>query len=148
VLGMEAGHSGARVHGRAGGAAHAAVLGVDRVINCTGPDYDPGCTRERLLRALIAQGHAQRDALGLGLVTNDIGALIDRGGRAISNLFYLGPMLRAGCWESTAVAELRTQSARLARHLSPLAARPVGRTWQARGFPGAPGRTQEQPSAH
>jgi uncharacterized NAD(P)/FAD-binding protein YdhS len=93
-------------------------LTVDRVINCTGPDYDLARTRERLLRSLLAQGLVQRDALGLGLVTDDNGAVVDATGRAVANLFYIGPMLRATHWESTAVVELREHAVRLARYLS------------------------------
>lgn len=149
LLGMEVSGPQVRVRWRRRGRTSVSVLSVDRVINCTGPDYDPERTRERLLRALIAQGLAQRDPLGLGLVTNDIGALIDRGGRATSNLFYLGPMLRPASWESTAVAELRTQAARLARHLCVEGPRAADRTWPPHGFSITPGeRPGERPSAH
>jgi uncharacterized NAD(P)/FAD-binding protein YdhS len=90
---------------------------VDRVINCTGPDYDARRTRERLLRSLMAQGMACADPLGLGLATDAGGALLDRSGRPAANLFYLGPMLRAAHWESTAVAELREYAAQLAEQV-------------------------------
>jgi uncharacterized NAD(P)/FAD-binding protein YdhS len=101
-------------------------LTVDRVINCTGPDYDLTRTRERLLRSLVAQGLVQRDPLGLGLLTDANDALIDASGRSAANLFYIGPMLRATHWESTAVVELRAHAAHLARYLSEV--RPGART--------------------
>jgi uncharacterized NAD(P)/FAD-binding protein YdhS len=100
---------------------------VDRVANCSGPDYDARRTRERLLRSLLAQGMASVDPLGLGLATDGCGALVGSGGRPTSNLYYLGPMLRAACWETTAVPELREHAAQLAEHLCNRRAR-----WHAR----------------
>jgi uncharacterized NAD(P)/FAD-binding protein YdhS len=107
-----------RVHWRARGAQQTQSLTVDRVINCTGPDYDARRSQEPLLRSLLAQGLAVADPLGLGLVTDDVGALIDVTGRAAANLHYIGPMLRASRWEVTAVAELREQAVRLAQKLT------------------------------
>jgi uncharacterized NAD(P)/FAD-binding protein YdhS len=107
-----------QVRWRARGSSETTTLSVDRIVNCTGPDYDVQHTRERLLRSLQAQGLALRDPLGLGLVTDEIGALVDIAGRAASNIYYLGPMLRARFWETTAVTELRAHAARLARHLA------------------------------
>jgi uncharacterized NAD(P)/FAD-binding protein YdhS len=49
--------------------------------------------------------------------------LIDAQGRASTNLFYVGPMLRADHWEATAAQELRGHAERLAGYL----AAPVGR---------------------
>lgn len=106
-----------RVTWRARGELTPQRLLVDRVINCTGPDYDARRTRERLLRSLLAQGLACPDALGLGLLTDDLGALTDALGRTATNLYYIGPMLRAAHWETTAVPELRHHAARLAQHL-------------------------------
>ena len=94
-----------------------ATLVVDRVINCTGPDYDIRRTDERLLRSLLARGVACADPLGLGLMTDARGALMGRDGRIAAGLFCLGPMLRATHWETTAVAELREYAAGLAEHL-------------------------------
>ena len=61
-------------------------------------------------------------------MTDELGALINATGRAATNIFYVGPMLRASFWESTAVAELRVHAMRLAQHLSeePDAARITG----------------------
>ena len=93
------------------------TLLVDRVVNCSGPDYDARRTRERLLRSLLAQGMASTDPLGLGLATDEYGALVGSGGRPTGNLYYLGPMLRPACWETTAVPELSEHAAQLAEHL-------------------------------
>jgi uncharacterized NAD(P)/FAD-binding protein YdhS len=89
---------------------------VDRVINCTGADFNVQRTRDPLLRSLLAQGMAHAEPLGLK--TDARGALVDaRGGNAARNLYYVGPLLRAGLWETTAVQELRGHAERLALHL-------------------------------
>lgn len=107
-----------QVSWRARGSRSPATLRVDRVINCTGPDYDARRTRERLLRLLVAQGIAVADPLGLGLVTGAFGALVDASGRSARNLYYIGPMLRPSHWETTAVQELRAHAEQLAHHLA------------------------------
>jgi uncharacterized NAD(P)/FAD-binding protein YdhS len=91
---------------------------VDRLINCTGPDYDPSRSRDPLLRSLLSHGLATRDPLGLGLQTGPLGALTNAQGRTARGLYYIGPMLRPQHWESTAVQELRGHAERLARHLA------------------------------
>jgi|HubBroStandDraft_1064217.scaffolds.fasta_scaffold08982_6 uncharacterized NAD(P)/FAD-binding protein YdhS len=107
-----------RVRWRARGEDCPRTLLVDRVINCTGADYDVRHTQDRLLRSLIAQGMAVPDPLGVGLVTAECGALVDaRGGRVVGDIYYMGPMLRAAHWETTAVQELRVHAEQLACHL-------------------------------
>lgn len=89
---------------------------VQHVINCTGPD----CSIARghpLLRGLLEAGLVRADALGLGLATDASGALLDSRGEASEVLFTLGPLRRGELWESTAVPEIRTQAAALAREL-------------------------------
>jgi uncharacterized NAD(P)/FAD-binding protein YdhS len=91
---------------------------VDRVINCTGPEYNPYRSRDPLMHSLFAQRLASADALSLGLRTAKNGALIDSSGRAAESFFYVGPQLRADYWEATAAAELRSHAERLATHLA------------------------------
>jgi uncharacterized NAD(P)/FAD-binding protein YdhS len=105
-----------RVTWRPRGAQQTQSLLVERVVNCTGPDFNVQRTRERLLRSLIAQGIAVGGSQGL--VTDARGALVDaRSGAAARNLYYVGPLLRAAHWETTAVQELRGHAERLAWHL-------------------------------
>jgi uncharacterized NAD(P)/FAD-binding protein YdhS len=114
-----------QVQWRARGTSAPATLLVDRMINCTGPDHDIRRSAQPLLRSLLAHGMARRDALGLGLLVDEYGALLDARGRGTTGgVFYLGPMLRAQHWEATAVQELRGHAEQLAAHLlaSPLAA--------------------------
>jgi len=107
-----------RVTWRARGAGASGTLLVDRVVNCTGPEYDLRHTRERLLRSLVVQGLAVSDSLALGIATDEFGRLVDTSGRAAANLYYIGPMLRPRYWETTAVQELRAHAERLACHLA------------------------------
>jgi uncharacterized NAD(P)/FAD-binding protein YdhS len=76
------------------------------------------------MRSLLAQGVATADPLNLGLRTAEFGALVDASGSTARNLYYIGPMLRAKYWESTAVPELRVHAEQLARHLTALAGVP------------------------
>jgi uncharacterized NAD(P)/FAD-binding protein YdhS len=107
-----------RVQWRPRGSTETSTLLVDRVINCTGPDYNPQRSQDPLLKSLLSQGHVIADSLGLGLRTSTHGALIDARGRVATDLYYIGPMLRADHWESTAAQELRGHAERLARHLT------------------------------
>jgi len=118
IVAMELAGKKVHVTWRSRGTSEMTTLCVERVINCSGPDYDVRHTRDRLLRSLLAQGIAVRDPLGQGLVTDETGALVGTGGRAARDIYYLGPMLRAAHWETTAVTELRAHAARLARHLT------------------------------
>jgi uncharacterized NAD(P)/FAD-binding protein YdhS len=93
-------------------------LGVDRVVNCTGPDYAPQRSDDPLLCGLLRDGLAVADPLGLGLRTGPHGALVDADGWPGPHLYYLGPMLRADHWETTAALELRGHAERLAAHLA------------------------------
>jgi uncharacterized NAD(P)/FAD-binding protein YdhS len=114
-----------RVTWRERGSDDLQTLLVDRVVNCTGADYDPNRARDTLMRSLLAKGLVTVDALGLGLRTGNNGALLDSRNRIVSNLYYIGPMLRADHWECTAAQELRGHAERLAHHLAAPAVKPV-----------------------
>lgn len=110
-------HGRLRVRWRVRGQPQRRELLVDRVVNCTGADRRLENTQDPLLRDVLQQGYGLADALGLGIRTTDYGALIGRNGQPANHLFYLGPMLRAGHWEATAVGELRVHVDRLAQRL-------------------------------
>ncbi len=103
---------------RTRGSSEPRALEVDRVVNCTGPDYAPQRSADPLVRGLLRDGLAVPDPLGLGLRTGPNGALVDADGRSGPRLYYLGPMLRADHWETTAAHELRGHADRLAAHLA------------------------------
>lgn len=125
ILRLEPEANQVRVIWRPRGHEQSAVLRVDRVINCTGPDYQCAASRDPLVRDLIAKGLIQPDALGTGLRTAANGGVVNLFGRATRGLYYIGPMLRADHWEATAVQELREHAESLAQELARPAA---GRT--------------------
>jgi uncharacterized NAD(P)/FAD-binding protein YdhS len=120
LLGLERVGKQIRATWRARGASGQTTMLVDRVVNCTGPQYDARRSADSLLRSMIAHGIAVPDPLGLGLVTHEFGALEDASGRVADNIYYIGPMLRPRHWETTAVQELRAHAERLACHLAAL----------------------------
>ncbi|MDE2447966.1 MAG: hydroxyacylglutathione hydrolase, partial [Gammaproteobacteria bacterium] len=132
VLDMEPVGRQVSVTWRARGTTAATTILVDRVVNCTGPQYDLRHTRDRLLRSLTAQGTVVRDAFGVGIMTDEFGAALDASGRIAGNLYYIGPMLRPRYWETTAVPELRVHAERLAYRLS-LPAQPASTRHHAAG---------------
>ena len=112
-----------QVQWRPRGKNDASALSVDRIINSTGPDFDVRRLRDPLWSALLRRELAAPDAFGCGVRTGDRGALLDASAKAVGELYYLGPLLRAQHWETTAVAELREHARSLAAHLSgPIAA--------------------------
>jgi uncharacterized NAD(P)/FAD-binding protein YdhS len=91
---------------------------VDKLINCTGPDYAPHRSRDTLIRNLLEQGLILPDDLRLGIRTGPHRGVLDAQGRTVPGLFLLGPMLRADHWEATAANELRNHAEDLAQHLT------------------------------
>jgi uncharacterized NAD(P)/FAD-binding protein YdhS len=118
LLETRPGADGVSVTWRPRGEERSTTLRFDRVINCTGPDYDTRRARDPLLRHLARSGLAVPDTLGLGFRTGRHGALIDAEGWPALHLYYIGPMLRAEHWEVTGASELREHAERLAAHLS------------------------------
>jgi uncharacterized NAD(P)/FAD-binding protein YdhS len=90
---------------------------VGTVVNCTGPDYDIVRAAHPLLEQLRADGLVRADPLRQGLQVDPGYRVIDRDGRAVPSVFYLGPLLKATLWEAIAVPELRVHAARLVRQM-------------------------------
>jgi uncharacterized NAD(P)/FAD-binding protein YdhS len=118
IVGFELDGEKIRVSWRARGGKEIQTLLVDRVVNCTGADYNPSRSQDLLTRSLLESGLVAPDALGLGLRTSAYGAVIDSRNRVATSLYYIGPMLRADHWECTAAQELRVHAEQLARHLA------------------------------
>jgi uncharacterized NAD(P)/FAD-binding protein YdhS len=78
---------------------------ASRVVNCTGAAA--GGPLLAPWPALLERGGATRDPLGLGVLTDRDGRLLDGSGAPQSDLYYAGPLWRAQQWEITAVPELR-----------------------------------------
>jgi len=118
ILGFQIEGEKIRVNWRARGGTDVQTLLVDRVVNCTGADYNPTRSRDALMQFLLEEGLVAPDPLGLGIRTGAYGAVIDSRNRVAGNLYYIGPMLRAEHWECTAAQELRVHAEHLARHLA------------------------------
>ena len=80
-------------------------LRVTQVINCTGAPA--GAPLGNPLDALKDRRDIQPDHLGLGVLTDQAGQLLNDRGQPHVGLCYVGPLLRAQDWELTAVPELR-----------------------------------------
>lgn len=91
-----------------------------RVINCTGPASDYARVELPLVVQLRQAGWLTPDPLGLGVETDENGALLGYNRDRVDCLFTLGPLRRPALWESTAIPEIRQQAADLARHLATL----------------------------
>jgi uncharacterized NAD(P)/FAD-binding protein YdhS len=91
-------------------------LRAAHVINSSGPQFDVGRLDHPLVASVLQQGLARPDPLGLGLeVTSDF-RVVGTDGNPTSGLLALGPIALGGCWESTAVPELRIQCAPGGKH--------------------------------
>lgn len=95
-----------------------APIRVQRVINCTGPEADFRKKRHPLPVSLMEQGLVRPDALGMGIDTDERGAVLDAHGQASAVMFALGPMRKGQLWETTAVPEIRGQAQALGAWLS------------------------------
>ena len=120
VVGFERAGRVVAAYVRPRGTRHLTTISIGKVVNCTGPDTDLRRVDEPLVQHLLTQSLAVPDPLGLGLQTDDDGALIGAGSRASDRLFLVGPLRKGLLWENTAVPELRIEAARMARHLGDL----------------------------
>lgn len=84
---------------------------VGTVINCTGLG---SAIRTPLGRALVADGFARLDPLGIGFDVDGHGRLVSARGGADDRLVVIGPARRGQWWETTAVPEIRAQAWALA----------------------------------
>lgn len=97
------------------------TLAAARIVNCTGPTSCLAKARDPLHASLRDAGMLAADTLGLGLVVDRHLRPVDASGVSAEGLYYVGPMLKAQCWEAVAVPELRCHARDVAKHV--LAAR-------------------------
>jgi uncharacterized NAD(P)/FAD-binding protein YdhS len=107
---------------------------VERIFNCTGPDYNPARSENALAQSLLTNGLIAPDPLELGIRVTSDGEVVGADGRVLKGLHYIGPWLRARDWEATAVPELREHARRLADRLS---GSTVNARWRQESQPGA-----------
>lgn len=89
------------------------ILRVQRIVSATGVESASRCG-DRLVTRLLARGLARLDANGLGLAVTEALQVINSEGRAASDLWALGPIVRGVFWECTAVPDIRVQAQKLA----------------------------------
>lgn len=87
------------------GCSDTEAVHAGHIVNCTGAP--PGAPLGNPWPALIERGTARRDALGLGVLTDREGRVLDDRGAPTAGLHYAGPLWRAQEWEMTSVPELR-----------------------------------------
>jgi uncharacterized NAD(P)/FAD-binding protein YdhS len=109
------GADGLRVSVRHGRATQ--TLDVARVINCTGPEPNPGRANNPLLQGLISDRVARPDALGLGLAVDAESRVVSTSGSAHASLYAVGTLTRGSRWEVTAIPELREQANAVVRRV-------------------------------
>jgi uncharacterized NAD(P)/FAD-binding protein YdhS/predicted metal-dependent enzyme (double-stranded beta helix superfamily) len=98
------------------------------VINCTGPLPSNSVESNPVIGSLLVSGALQPDALSLGINTTRNGNPIAADGQELADLFLVGTLRKSTDWESTAVPELRQQSADAAANVLALLLR---RRWQS-----------------
>jgi len=92
-------------------------LEVDRIINCTGIQENYRNHPRGFIAALVREGLAVPNDLGIGFRTEE-GALVGGDGQVSNVLFTLGPPRRGELFESTAMPEIRVQAAELGKRLA------------------------------
>jgi uncharacterized NAD(P)/FAD-binding protein YdhS len=88
---------------------------ADAVVNCTGPLTDISHSDDPLLQALLGRGLVAPDPLRLGLDSTPAGEVVGADGEVVPGLYAVGPPRKGTLWESTAIPEIRTQAAEVAR---------------------------------
>jgi uncharacterized NAD(P)/FAD-binding protein YdhS len=91
----------------------------DRIVRCIGPALDRSEVEAPLMRSLIAAGLAAPDPAGLGVVTDDMGRIVDASGAPSERLLAIGAPLRASAWETTSIPDIAVRAAALAERLVP-----------------------------
>lgn len=97
--------------------AETKMLIATAVINCTGPTSDYRVAREALLLQLETDGMLLADLDRLGIAVNQQLQVLDRNGTVQPQLYCVGPLLKSGFWEATAVPELRAHAKAAVEHM-------------------------------
>jgi uncharacterized NAD(P)/FAD-binding protein YdhS len=117
VLSAKEQHRGADITVRERRTGQELTIPVARIINCTGSSFEVGKVRHALLSQLLDGGLIRPDPLGLGLDVAESGRCIGRSGDITPAVYALGTLCKGTLWETTAIPEIRTQAAELARLL-------------------------------
>jgi uncharacterized NAD(P)/FAD-binding protein YdhS len=93
------------------GSEHLIEMDASWVINCTGPLPSNTVESNPVIGSLLVSGVLRPDELGLGIETTAKGNAIAADGQELGDLFLVGTLRKSTDWESTAVPELRNQTA-------------------------------------
>ena len=99
------------------GGATTEHMQVQRVIACAGIETRLQYIPSALLVALAARGTITPDPHELGLVVDDVGALVAADGTVQPRLLAIGSARIGHDWEATAIPELRAQAAAISERL-------------------------------
>ncbi len=92
-------------------------LTVGRVINCTGPQTNYRELKDELVVNLLKKKMILSDNLNMGIKTKISGQVLYYDHQESNDIFALGSLLRGVLWETTAVPEIRTQAAFIAKQI-------------------------------
>jgi uncharacterized NAD(P)/FAD-binding protein YdhS len=106
-------------HLRPRGGGKTEAIHVHAIVNCTGPDPDVGRSADPLFKSLLTSGRVRLGPHHLGIDVDETGAAIGTDGAPSKRLFTLGPLRRGRLYETTAVAEIRSQVGTLSQTLEP-----------------------------
>lgn len=88
------------------------------VVDCRNPSWHLPSTTNPFLRSALSSGYIEPHPVGLGLRASPTMSVMVEG-RPVRGLYALGPLLVGERWESTAIAEIRSQAGQLVAQLSP-----------------------------
>ena len=92
-------------------------VSVDLAIQATGLQTAVQRTSHRLLRQMFESRLVRADRQGLGIDADTAGRVMRADGSAEAGIRVIGTLLRGTLWECTALPEIRTLAARIAREL-------------------------------
>lgn len=91
-----------------------------KIVNCTGPESNYRRINFPIVKDLINRGKVAIDELGLGIQCTPDGRIINHQGDIEEGIWCVGPMRKAVLWETTALREIRGQTAELAATIAGL----------------------------
>jgi uncharacterized NAD(P)/FAD-binding protein YdhS len=91
----------------------------DRIVRCLGPALEHAETEAPLVSDLVASGLAAADPAGLGIVTDELGRVVDASGARSDRLFAIGALRRASSWETTSMPDISAHALALAKRIAP-----------------------------
>ena len=105
-----------------GAGGRSRVLRYEAIVRCVGPALERTDADTPLLRALVADGRAEMDPAGLGILTGAVGQVTasrDHGVTGGPRVFAIGALQRASFWETTSVPDIAIHALAIAKELVP-----------------------------